>query len=96
MILVEDALTKLSKNQYSLEELTSRPLPEGVDPLHLEIYLSDKDFEVHSLLICILHLSRVLVYQLAKERVHLPSVWCSYEMLQALIKSTFSLHLGLA
>lgn len=46
VILVEDALSKLSKNQYSLEELTSRPLPEGVDPLHLEVYLSDKDFQV--------------------------------------------------
>ncbi|KAF4085204.1 hypothetical protein AMELA_G00114930 [Ameiurus melas] len=46
VILVEDALSKLSKNQYSLEELTTRPLPEGVDPLRLEIYLSDKDFEV--------------------------------------------------
>ncbi|MCJ8738394.1 hypothetical protein PDJAM_G00035490 [Pangasius djambal] len=46
VILVEDALSKLSKNQYSLEELTTRPLPEGVDPLHLELYLSDKDFQV--------------------------------------------------
>ncbi|KAF5889682.1 supervillin-like isoform X1, partial [Clarias magur] len=45
VILVEDALTKLTKNQYSLEELTNRPLPEGVDPLHLELYLSDKDFQ---------------------------------------------------
>ncbi|KAF7705184.1 supervillin [Silurus meridionalis] len=45
VILVEDALSKLSKNQYSLEELTTRPLPEGVDPLHLELYLSDKDFK---------------------------------------------------
>ncbi|KAK1793855.1 hypothetical protein P4O66_001439 [Electrophorus voltai] len=46
VILVEDALSKLSKNQYSLEELTAKPLPEGVDPLHLELYLSDKDFLV--------------------------------------------------
>ncbi|KAI4872381.1 hypothetical protein NFI96_033650 [Prochilodus magdalenae] len=45
VILVEDALSKLSKNQYSIEELTSKPLPEGVDPLHLELYLSDKDFQ---------------------------------------------------
>lgn len=48
VILVEDALSKLSKNQYSVEELTAKPLPEGVDPLHLELYLSDKDFQVHS------------------------------------------------
>ncbi|XP_060795764.1 supervillin isoform X2 [Neoarius graeffei] len=46
VILVKDALSKLSKNRYSLEELTTRPLPEGVDPLHLELYLSDKDFQV--------------------------------------------------
>ncbi|XP_036428882.1 supervillin isoform X2 [Colossoma macropomum] len=45
VILVEDALSKLSKNQYSIEELTAKPLPEGVDPLHLELYLSDKDFQ---------------------------------------------------
>ncbi|XP_072522857.1 supervillin [Salminus brasiliensis] len=45
VILVEDALSKLSKNQYSIEELTSKPLPEGVDPLHLELYLSDQDFQ---------------------------------------------------
>ncbi|XP_066519033.1 supervillin [Hoplias malabaricus] len=45
VILVEEALSKLSKNQYSIEELTSKPLPEGVDPLHLELYLSDKDFQ---------------------------------------------------
>ncbi|TSK14619.1 Supervillin [Bagarius yarrelli] len=45
LILVEDALSKLSKNQYSVEELTTRPLPEGVDPLHLELYLSDTDFQ---------------------------------------------------
>ncbi|KAJ7984425.1 hypothetical protein DPEC_G00354710 [Dallia pectoralis] len=43
--LVEDALNRLSKNQYSVEELTAKPLPEGVDPLQLEIYLSDKDFQ---------------------------------------------------
>ncbi|XP_062859265.1 supervillin isoform X2 [Trichomycterus rosablanca] len=45
VVLVEDALLKLSKNQYSLKELTSRPLPEGVDPLRLELYLSDEDFQ---------------------------------------------------
>uniref|UniRef100_A0A8C7TJV7 Supervillin d n=1 Tax=Oncorhynchus mykiss TaxID=8022 RepID=A0A8C7TJV7_ONCMY len=43
--LVQDALNWLSKNQYSVEELTAKPLPEGVDPLRLEIYLSDQDFQ---------------------------------------------------
>ncbi|XP_051529796.1 supervillin-like isoform X2 [Myxocyprinus asiaticus] len=45
VILVKDALSKLSRQQYTPEELTSKPLPEGVDPLHLEYYLSDKDFQ---------------------------------------------------
>ncbi|KAJ8344855.1 hypothetical protein SKAU_G00290480 [Synaphobranchus kaupii] len=43
--LVRDALARLTKAQYSVEELLSKPLPEGVDPLRLEIYLSDLDFQ---------------------------------------------------
>lgn len=46
VILVKEALSKLSKQQYSIEELSSKPLPEGVDPLRLEDYLSDQDFKV--------------------------------------------------
>ncbi|MEQ2189688.1 hypothetical protein GOODEAATRI_027837, partial [Goodea atripinnis] len=46
VILVKDALSKLSKQQFSIEELTKKPLPEGVDPLRLEDYLSDQDFKV--------------------------------------------------
>ncbi|XP_075683605.1 supervillin isoform X2 [Rhinoderma darwinii] len=46
IILVEDVLAKLCKRIYPLEELLARPLPEGVDPLKLEIYLADKDFEI--------------------------------------------------
>lgn len=45
VILVKDALSKLSKQQYSIEELTAKPPPEGVDPLRLEDYLSDQDFK---------------------------------------------------
>ncbi|CAK6971028.1 supervillin [Scomber scombrus] len=45
VILVKEALSKLSKLQYSIEELTKTPLPEGVDPLRLEDYLSDEDFK---------------------------------------------------
>ncbi|XP_036408959.1 supervillin-like isoform X1 [Megalops cyprinoides] len=43
--LVQDALAKLSRTQYSVDELLSKPLPEGVDALRLEIYLSDPDFQ---------------------------------------------------
>ncbi|CAI9603831.1 unnamed protein product [Staurois parvus] len=46
IILVEDVLAKLCKEIYPLAELLARPLPEGVDPLNLEMYLSDKDFEI--------------------------------------------------
>ncbi|XP_069715511.1 supervillin isoform X12 [Phaenicophaeus curvirostris] len=45
IILVEDVLAKLCKTVYPLADLLARPLPEGVDPLKLEIYLSDADFE---------------------------------------------------
>ncbi|XP_075127671.1 supervillin isoform X2 [Leptodactylus fuscus] len=46
IILVEDVLARLCQKIYPLAELLARPLPEGVDPLKLEIYLSDKDFEI--------------------------------------------------
>ncbi|XP_041099905.1 supervillin-like [Polyodon spathula] len=45
IILVEDVLARLCKTVYPLDELLARPLPEGVDPLKLELYLSDDDFE---------------------------------------------------
>nr|XP_014343085.1 PREDICTED: supervillin isoform X6 [Latimeria chalumnae] len=45
IILVEDVLARLCKTLYPLNELLARPLPEGVDPLKLEIYLSDEDFQ---------------------------------------------------
>ncbi|KAM9839521.1 supervillin a [Aulostomus maculatus] len=45
IILVEDVLARLCKTTYPLEELVARPLPEGVDPLRLEVYLSDEDFQ---------------------------------------------------
>ncbi|KAM6963474.1 supervillin-like [Tautogolabrus adspersus] len=53
VILVKEALSKLSQQQYSIEELTKKPLPEGVDPLRLEVYLSDQDFKT------LLEMSRV-------------------------------------
>ncbi|XP_029946101.1 supervillin-like isoform X2 [Salarias fasciatus] len=45
LTLVQDALAQLMKTQYPLEELLRSPLPEGVDPRHLEVYLSDQDFQ---------------------------------------------------
>ncbi|KTG47926.1 hypothetical protein cypCar_00026946 [Cyprinus carpio] len=46
IILVEDVLTRLCKTTYPLADLQAHPLPAGVDPLRLEIYLSDEDFEL--------------------------------------------------
>ncbi|KAG7236619.1 hypothetical protein INR49_000743 [Caranx melampygus] len=46
IILVEDVLARLCQNTFPLAQLQARPLPEGVDPLRLEVYLSDQDFEV--------------------------------------------------
>lgn len=43
---MEDVLAKLCKTIYPLADLLARPLPEGVDPLKLEIYLTDEEFEV--------------------------------------------------
>ncbi|XP_061661137.1 supervillin a isoform X2 [Syngnathoides biaculeatus] len=45
IILVEDVLARLCQTMYPLEDLLARPLPEGVDPLRLEVYLSDHDFQ---------------------------------------------------
>uniref|UniRef100_A0A665VAJ2 Supervillin a n=1 Tax=Echeneis naucrates TaxID=173247 RepID=A0A665VAJ2_ECHNA len=45
IILVEDVLARLCKTTYPLADLLARPLPDGVDPLRLEVYLSDEDFK---------------------------------------------------
>lgn len=42
---VETELAKLSRQEYSLEELKQKPAPEGVDPSRLETYLSADDFQ---------------------------------------------------
>ncbi|XP_026062929.1 supervillin-like isoform X3 [Carassius auratus] len=45
IILVEDVLAQLCQSTYPLATLQTRPLPHGVDPLRLEMYLTDEDFE---------------------------------------------------
>ncbi|KAK2900509.1 hypothetical protein Q8A67_008624 [Cirrhinus molitorella] len=45
IILVEDVLARLCQSTYPLATLQTRPLPHGVDPLKLEMYLTDEDFE---------------------------------------------------
>lgn len=41
---VSEILAQLSRTNYSLAELTTKPLPDGADPLHLEVYLSNEEF----------------------------------------------------
>lgn len=43
-MLVEKELSYLTRSTYPLEELLQRPLPDGVDPTHLEMYLSPEEF----------------------------------------------------
>ncbi|XP_023313195.1 supervillin-like isoform X3 [Anoplophora glabripennis] len=45
MLPLEKELALLSRTTYPLSELLQRPLPEGVDPTHIEKYLSPEDFE---------------------------------------------------
>lgn len=44
LVSVEDELNRLSLVRYTFKELLERPLPEDVDPLKLESYLSDEEF----------------------------------------------------
>ncbi|XP_060084350.1 uncharacterized protein LOC132563623 [Ylistrum balloti] len=45
MVSLHDILEKMTKTCYTFAELQERPLPEGVDPLKLEKYLIDDEFE---------------------------------------------------
>lgn len=65
LTLVQDALAQLMKTQYPLEELLRSPLPEGVDPQHLEVYLSDQDFQVDCSTACsgVFHPAGCSIYQ---------------------------------
>ena len=42
---IQEILKQLNRDCYPLEVLRQRPLPDGVNPLKLECYLSDKEFE---------------------------------------------------
>lgn len=46
MLSVERELMRLTKSTYPPEVLLQRPLPEGVDPTRLELYLEPKHFKV--------------------------------------------------
>ncbi|XP_055843011.1 serine-rich adhesin for platelets isoform X8 [Episyrphus balteatus] len=42
---IVDVLTQLTQTEYPLSIIKERPLPEGVDPTRLELYLNDSDFQ---------------------------------------------------
>uniref|UniRef100_A0A1A9WC79 HP domain-containing protein n=1 Tax=Glossina brevipalpis TaxID=37001 RepID=A0A1A9WC79_9MUSC len=44
-IHITEVLTQLTQTEYPWEVLKKRPLPEGVDPTRLEVYLNDDDFQ---------------------------------------------------
>lgn len=44
LVPIEKELALLTRTTYPLSELLQRPLPIGVDPTQLEIYLSAEDF----------------------------------------------------
>jgi supervillin len=57
LLLVEDELKKFYR-KFSIEELRLRPLPEDIDPIRLETYLTDVDFQT------VFKLTRDQFYQL--------------------------------
>ena len=44
---IETLLAQLNRDRYPLSVLRQRPLPDGVNPLKLECYLIDEEFEVN-------------------------------------------------
>ncbi|KOC65676.1 Supervillin [Habropoda laboriosa] len=45
VLTVESELVRLTQSTYPPAQLLQRPLPEGVDPTHLELYLSQQHFQ---------------------------------------------------
>ncbi|XP_050475711.1 supervillin isoform X3 [Bombus huntii] len=45
VLTVESELIRLTQSTYPPAQLLQRPLPEGVDPTHLELYLSQQHFQ---------------------------------------------------
>lgn len=46
MLKVESELARLTQSTYPPAQLLQRPLPVGVDPTRLELYLSQQHFQV--------------------------------------------------
>lgn len=46
MLTAENELARLTQSIYPPAQLLQRPLPDGVDPTRLELYLSQQHFQV--------------------------------------------------
>ncbi|ESN97493.1 hypothetical protein HELRODRAFT_114173 [Helobdella robusta] len=51
MVSLHEMNRRFNRSTFTLEELKARPLPDGVDPLKLETYLADDEFEVGDFMI---------------------------------------------
>lgn len=46
LLSAENELARLTQSTYPPAQLLQRPLPDGVDPTRLELYLSQQHFQV--------------------------------------------------
>lgn len=47
MLKVEEELARLTHSTYPVAQLLQRPLPDGVDPTRLELYVDPQHFQVN-------------------------------------------------
>ena len=52
----------MTQTEYSIQTLMERPLPEGVDPTHIEDYLNETDF-ISTLGVCKEEFSKLPVWK---------------------------------
>jgi supervillin len=62
-------LAQLNRSEYSASILRQKPLPDGVNPLKLENYLSDQEFQVN-LAFCFNLNERFYYFDYFKEILH--------------------------
>ena len=65
-------LAQLNRNCYPLSVLKQRPLPDGVNPMKLEFYLSDQEFEVMKIdwIWVLIFCFNLNIYNFFKELLH--------------------------
>jgi supervillin len=47
VLKVEEELARLTHSTYPVAQLLQRPLPDGVDPTRLELYVDPQHFQVN-------------------------------------------------